>query len=316
MMLLYGKSAKTLGHDTKEGEISAIRAQMNTEYKAMTAASGKQAKIHERNIEKLERKYEELLEDDRTDYAQGIIDKVFLEFKKGKQWVDRMVDLANKKFYVFSPIGRVRHLYAVLLGDREITSRQVRRGMNAPIQGFASEIAIKGARLVTVTYYDELQKLKEMVNSDTDGELKFNRIVHDASYFSVVWPMVIPFIHQLQWASTYGVSEAYEREFGLKFTIEPEIEMEVGVKDTATHKWNWAIPHLLDSIDQSVKLGIEAGYYKDTSYKEIMDQILEPWRNKKTRAYLNKKWPILGVDLEEEIHEAVAAFDARAKKGK
>lgn len=310
--VLYGKSAKTLGHDTKKAEIDAIRAKMNVATKAIAAAEEKRDKKEQAKqqkvLEGLESDYERLIEDDRTEYAQGIIDKMFTEFKRGKQWVDKMVELAQSKYYVFSPIGRLRRLYAVLLNDRTITSRQIRRGMNAPGQGFASEVAVKGSRIVNVAYYDDQERLKDMLKLDGDYRLKFNRIVHDASYFSVPWEMVIPFIHILQYQSTYGIAKAYEDEFGLKFTVEPEIELEVGVRDTSSHKWNWAIPQLLDSIDKAVKQGVETGMYKSKTHPEIMETILAPWKSKKCRAYLNETYPILGVDLDEEIAEAVEDF--------
>lgn len=303
--VLYGKSAKTLGHDTKRAEIEDIRAKMNAVTKAMMVEPSKKLT---KEMEALEAQYEELIEDDRTEYAQDIIDRMFTEFKRGKQWVDKMVDLAQTKFYVYSPIGRVRRLFAAMLNDRRIMSRQVRRGMNAPGQGFASEIAVKGSRLVMESYYKDQKRLASYLGLDGQYDLKFNRIVHDASYFSVPFEMVIPFLHILQYESTYGIANLYEKQFGLKFTIEPEIEMEVGVRDTNSHKWDWALPNLLSIIDKAVTEGCESGMYSASKTK-IMEKIMAPWKNKKAREYLNKKYPMLNVDLDAELEEVARLFE-------
>lgn len=306
--VLYGKAAKTLGHDTKKAEVDAIRAKMNEVNKEMMKAPS--SKLDKR-MQELETEYQNLLDDDRTAYAQEIIDKMFTEFKRGKQWVDRMVELAQTKFYVYSPLGRMRRLFAAMLRDKRIMSQQVRRGMNAPGQGFASEIAVKASRLVMENYYDDQPRLKKYLEADGDYRLKFNRIVHDASYFSVPFEMVIPFLHILQYESTYGIADLYEKQFGLKFTVEPEIEMEIGVRDTSSHKWDWALPSLLQIIDKSVTQGCDTGIYT-ANKEEIMATILAPWRDEKCRAYLNKRYPLLKVDLDKEIGAAVEAYDEHA----
>jgi DNA polymerase family A/3'-5' exonuclease len=298
---LYGKSAQTLGVDTKMTEFGALKAQIGEAHKA-----GDKKKLAE-----LEERYDELTNEDRTEYAQNIIDKMFKEFPRGHQWVLRMQKLATEQYYVYSPIGRIRHLYAAMTKDRKIVSRQVRRGMNAPIQGFASEIAVKSSRLILVNYFKYLPKLKKMLSLKTLLPLKFNRIVHDAQYYTVPYEMVLPFIHILQYDSTYGIAKAYENEFGLKFSVEPEIEIEVGVKDTLTKKWDWAIPDLIQKLDESVKDGIETKLLTQKK-ADIMKLILAPWRDKQTRAFLQEKWPLLNVpDLDKQIDAALKEYDSK-----
>ena len=255
-------------------------------------------------IAEIEAQYTKLVAEDRTEYAQGIIDKMFLEFDRGQKWVSKMQYLAENKYYVYSPIGRIRHLYAAMTQDKRIVSKQVRRGMNAPIQGFASEIGVKASHLIMEAYYEELPKIKSMLNIETVEDIEFNRIVHDASYFTIPHCMVIPFIHILQYQATYGVTQAYEKEFGLKFTVEPEIELEVAVRDSSSRKWDWSLPELTRIIEVSVDEGIAQGIYSDTK-AAILEKIYEPWRNKEVRTYLNEKYPLLGVDLYKEIGKAV-----------
>ena len=90
----------------------------------------------------IEAEYQALIEEDREDYAQNIIDKMFSQFKMGHKWLLRMSDAAENEQQVWSPIHRIRHLYATITKDRQIVSRQVRRGMNAPIQGFVLTMAV------------------------------------------------------------------------------------------------------------------------------------------------------------------------------
>jgi hypothetical protein len=191
--------------------------------------------------------------------------------------------------------------------------------MNAPIQGFASEIAVKASRLVMQSYYRNQKRLKSMLGLDLKAKfpIRFNRIVHDASYFTVPYEMVLPFLHMLQYDMTYGITKAYKNEFGFDFTVEPEIEMEIGVKDTESHKWGWALPELLGILEKSVDKGI-ADKLLSEDKDTIMGKILAPWKDPETLKFLNEKWPLLNVDLESEIAEAVAVFETNqvVKKAK
>ena len=291
---LYGKAAQTLGNDTKKTELDAIKAKIAEAYKANNKA----------DLKKLEVQFNKLRDEDRSDNAQHIIDKMFNEFKKGHQWVLRMQRMATEKFYVYSPIGRIRHLYAAMTQDKQIVSRQVRRGMNAPIQGFASEIAVKASRRVMTSYYKSDSALVTICKKLP--QIKFNRIVHDALYYTVPFEVVLPFIHIMQYEATYGVAEAYHKEFGLKFTVEPEIELEIGSKDTNATKWDWSLPNLVSIIDASVDAGIKDKIFTQ-SKEEILEMIYAPWKNPKTLKWLDTNFPLLGVSLVEEIKHVVNA---------
>lgn len=294
--VLYGKSAETLGNDTKRNDLDAAKAKIAEAYKAKNT----------KKLDKAVAAFEAILEEDRTEQAQEIIDKMFSEFKRGDQWVKRMQKMATEKFYVFSPIGRIRHLYAAMTGIRSIISRQVRRGMNAPIQGFASEIAVKASRRVMVSFFKDRAKIDKLLGREKSRPVKFNRIVHDALYFTVPYEMVIPFMHILQYEATYGVAKAYEDEFGLKFTVEPEIEMEFGTKDTNSMKWDWSLPELKKIIETTVDDGIKLNLLSE-SKEDILAKIWEPWKSDKCLKFLDETYPILGVSLKKELRNVVSA---------
>ena len=300
--MIYGKGAKTLGDDTKKAEIDELRKKQNELYAKLRAGD----KSVKGEIEEVEGRLLFILSEDRSEYAQGIMDKLFAEFKKGKRWIDRMSKLAEEKFYVYSPIGRIRHLWAALTGDKAVVAKQVRRGTNAPIQGFASEIGTKASRRIMESYYEWAPKLKRMMNLDDDYDytIKFNRVVHDALYFAVPYAMVIPFIHILQYEATYGVTQAYEDEFGLKFTIEPEIEIEVSARDDHSFKWDWSTHNLQEIIHSALKDAEELNRLTGT-VEETRNVIFVPWRNKMVRRVLQENFPLLGVhNLDNQIRES------------
>lgn len=314
--LIYGMSAETLGVGTKTGDIAEIKKRIGELMAGREAQTAEERKAADKAIAAESQKLEDLMAEDRTDYAQSLIDKIFKEFKKAGQWTNKMKALAESDYIVYSPIGRIRHLYAAMTGDRKVVAQQVRRGSNAPIQGLASEIGVKAGRVVMAAYYKELPKLCELLGVEYDPwELRvpFNRMVHDASYYSVPYSMLIPYTHILQWGATYGVTEAYEKEFGFKFTVEPEIEMEFGARDDRCEKCDWSFPSLISCIEKSVRDAVDFGLVHDgDTYESIMDTILKPYRSKKCRAYLQDNYPMLNVpDLESQIRAAVKDHYAR-----
>lgn len=293
---LYAKGAETLGEDTKKGDRDALMKIIGNE------------KSTEKEVAKAEKDLKALYAEDRTPYAQDILDKLFAEFKAGARWTEKMKKLAVEKYYVYSPIGRMRRLYAAMAGDRTVVNKQARRGSNAPIQGFASEIGIKAGRLIMELYYKELPKFCEMLEVEYDEwglRVPYNRVVHDANYFSVPYSMVLPFTHIVQYAATYGVSKVYADEFNVEFPVEPEIEMEFGVVDSASHKWDWSLPNIVESIIKSVDHAEQLDLLEGTR-QEVLLEIFKPWRSKEMRHYLQKRYPLLGVeDLDRQIVEAI-----------
>lgn len=294
--LIYGKSAATLGEDTKLGDKVDLMKQLGDSTKSKA------------ELRAIEAKLIALLKEDRTSFAQGLIDRIFKEFKRAGAWTNRMKALAETSYIVYSPIGRVRHLFAAMTGDPKIVAQQVRRGSNAPIQGFASEIGVKAARLISETYNRELPKLCELLDIEYDDwalRIPCNRMVHDASYYSVPYAMIVPFTHILQWGATYGVTKAYKDEFDFEFTVEPEIEIEIGARDDKCEKWDWSLPSFINAVVTSVNDAHDFGLLEG-EVDDVLHTIFAPWRNKKCRAYLQEKFPLLDVaDLEQQIKDAI-----------
>jgi intein/homing endonuclease len=308
--VLYGKSAATLGVDTKQSDLGKFKGDIARLYDESINPETSPERFVEINrmLEELDHKLTALVAEDRTEYAQGIIDKMFGEFKKGAAWTNKMQELAEKEYYVYSPIGRRRYLPAALTGSRQIVAQQVRRGSNAPIQGFASEIGIKASRLIMESYYEQMDAFMELWKSEsTDWEMrtKYNRVVHDANYFAVPYEMLIPMFHISQYMATYGVTKAYKDQFNVDFTVEPEVEFELGAHDANSYKVDWSLGGFVDAIKKTLAESEELGLLDGTK-EDILDVVMYPWKNKKFRAYLQEHFPLLGVsDLDEQIVSAL-----------
>jgi DNA polymerase I-like protein with 3'-5' exonuclease and polymerase domains len=308
--LLYGKGTSTLGEDTKSGELQVKQKEVSQAYNAWREASEKDKPKLEKALNKAKDALQALKDEDRTDYAQHIVDKTFTTFKKGKIWTDHMKYQAEKLGYVYSPLGRIRHLASAVLvnkNDKRLINRQIRRGSNAPIQGFASELAVKATRLTHETYYDELPVLMKMLGlkgKQWDYQIETTRQVHDASYYAVPYVMVLPFIQITQYQATYGIARLTEKQFNMKFTVEPEVEFETGISDAGnglSATWDYDIANLLQNIKQNLIAGHEKGLIADVN--SVYKEILRPWLNKDVVKYLDEKYPLLDVHLAKKIYQ-------------
>lgn len=317
--ILYGKQARTLGDDTKTAELGELRDSLNKKYHEYLEDKNNTAL--EEEIDGLKERIKEVQEDDRSEYAEGIMNKMFSTYKNGHRWTVRMTECAKKSGYVYSPLGRIRHLMATILvnpKDKKLIARQIRRGSNAPIQGFASEIAVKASRITLEKYYEELPKIIELMGLETTSwkmKVESSRMVHDASYYAVPYDMVLPFIQITQYTATYGIAQALKDEFNITCNIEPEIEIEVTDCDSTDNRtWNWAIPNLIAIIESSVdSIAQREGLSMDQK-RVIMNRILRPWKLKTVRQYLCKKYPLLNVPgLEPVIVKALKDYYAKHK---
>lgn len=296
---LYGKSASTLGEDTKTADLQALKDKLNKAYK-----DAKEGKCSYSEVKKIKKQVTDLEEEDRTEYAEHILDVMFKSFPDGARWTNQMKSNVKKLGYVYSPIGRIRRLYSTQFinpKNTRLINRQVRRGSNAPIQGFASELAIKAARITMEAFYKELPKLKEILGLEDVEQVEYCRVVHDANYYAVPYELVLPFIQITQYMVTYGVAQAIEKQFNLKMNIEPEVEFETATSDDKGKTWDWSIPNLLKNIDDNIKSGYESGLLDNP--EEVRKLIYTPWMNKECVKYLDSKYPLLNVHLARKIYE-------------
>lgn len=247
----------------------------------------------DKEVIELYQKIEDIREEDRSEQAQSIMDKLMREFKSGASWLNKMKKSAVAKQMVYSPFGRIRHLYATLIQHQKVQAQQVRRGVNAPIQGMASEQGTVTNRQIDRAVALEKPVIESILDMDIDP-IDVSRLVHDASYFMVDYHMVIPLYHIALHEATYGSAQYFFKNLGFKFTIEPEVEFELAARDDASEKLDFSLPNFVAVVEKVVK-DAEAHGLLEGTVEDVMWTIFLPWTNAKCRRYLQKQYPLLGV---------------------
>jgi len=301
--VIYGKSARTLGLDLMKEELGRLRDELRTLSKSELPESERK-----KLIRAVERKIKDCEEKDWTAYAQEVIDKMFSSSPKLKEFLENSVNQAKRYLHVVSPVGRTRNLWRVLTGKPGVIAAAARRAQNSRIQGFSSETGM-------VASYDTLQHSYFYIR-DTERDLetcfpKYSRAVHDANYFYVPYDFILPFIHITQHVSALGLAESYYKNFGLKFTIEPEIELEIGAHDAGAETWDWTLVNLANVLFNSLKEQVEIGRLNRKELPGVMKRIVSPWSDLDERRSLCEKYPLLGV---AELDDQIETFLAETKR--
>ena len=316
---IYQMSAQSMGEQIKTADIIDAKTKIHDAWvKQQEAEKNSDTKAYKeatKELDQANKALQKILEEDRTPIAQDMMDRMFTEFKKGKEWLDQIIEMAETYGFTMSPAGRIRHIPQVFVAKPAIQSKAIRQACNAPIQGFASELAVKASRLILSGYYSHFKEICKILGYDFkiwSKRIQVNRIVHDANYYNAPYEFVIPFLHIMQYQATYGVAETIYEESGFKFNIEPEIEIEVSTCDSDEGiTWDWSIPKLLGILHRAVYDGYERGYVLEEP-KSVMEKILKPWRNKECRDYLQKHYPLLGVsDLNDTIEQSLNEYDSK-----
>jgi hypothetical protein len=253
----------------------------------------------------------ELLEAQNKDWpaeAQLIMDKMDEEFQNGSKFLQDSKRLVCKDFHVTSPIGGICNLWRVLTGRPGVVAAAKRRATNSPIQGFSSEIGAATAYLILIAFDKYRRKFKLPLSLFP----KYLRAVHDANYYCVPYEMYLAAIHICQYVATYGIAKWYKKFFNFKFLVEPEIEMDIGANDATGEAWDWALTgtskaRLAVIIFAAVKEQVNNKVATKDQVPSIIDKILDPWEDSEKREYLNKNYPLLGVQGLEEKQAACVA---------
>ena len=261
-----------------------------------------------RRVKEIDAAIEAAQEKDWKEYAGGVMDKFFDASPEVKKFLDNCVAQATKYSHVTAPSGRVRNLWRTITGRPQVIAAAARRAQNSPIQGFSSEMGCVAAYNILRSCYFYLKEFGDLADFP-----KYCRAVHDANYYCVPYAALLPFVHIFQYEMTQGVADWYEEHFGLKFTIEPEIEMDIGAHDAASETWNWDITLLADVIFTGLKVQIEISTLEDEELEDAVATLIEPWRNKKSRAYLFENFPLQNVrdlDYNKYVNQFLERMDS------
>ena len=234
-----------------------------------------------------------------VEQAETILAKMEKDMPKGMQWLARMKAQIEKDFCVMSPIGRPRRLWRAVTKLGKSIGDAGRRAKNSPVQGIASEVGVVSGYLsYTNTYlYSKRPRVQEILEECPIGGNKafsrISRLVHDASYYSTPYELVLPQIQIGLWSSTLGTAAYYEKHFGFKMLAAPEVELELCAREDTVYKWNYEIPELGKIMRKSLEDQKAMGLCDDVD--EAMRQIFWCWLDKEEREYLFENYPILGV---------------------
>lgn len=236
--------------------------------------------------------------------AQEIMDKLFERFPKASKWLKWSMEHAMDHLYTFSPLGMRRNLFGVMTGIKSIISAMRRRAANSPIQGFASQIGVTTARLITEELYTTLMHFGYIDNKTKLMPADITKAVHDALHTEAPYEIVLIVTHVIQYVATYGVADWYKKNYGVEMMVAPEIEMEFGADESHMYKWDWSQKKwdnsekpsrasLEEILEQAIKDQAELGFCKNP--KKALAKIWEPYNKPEVKQYLQTHYPILGM---------------------
>lgn len=253
---------------------------------------------------------------DWEQYAQGIVTKLFSEFKPLKRYLDKVEEQSKTRGFVMSEVGRRRVLFRVMTGIPKYIGDAGRRAKNAPIQGLASEVGVTTGQLVLLHTYQYHKQFDIPIEAKTFCQ--YQRAVHDANYWLSTYATVIPAVHINQWCATYGVTAWFKDVFGMEFNIEPEIELDIKACDAdgglgkdgtwdGGDTWDWQ-PHTLPPIIRAaLEKQVKTGVLEESKLDRAFAACMRPWVLKNQRRYLQNNYPLLGVKEDRDAFKRVNA---------
>lgn len=248
------------------------------------------------------------------DFVKKLYQNFFGKFAKAAAWLEWAKTFSKKNLFVYSPIGRRRHLIGYLVPKDGVVASMERRAQNAPVQGFGSDAVHTAGRIFCQHIYEYLLKIGEATEETEQIPIRLNRMVHDSMFTSAPFNLVIATVHIIQWCCIKGVSDFYDEKFGIKFTVPLEIELEIGASTDKAHKWDWSLAKYDESKyikklgkDYESKYAVESlPLYKCIELacddycklyggngKDYYKQVIKGWEESKTKKYLEKHYPIL-----------------------
>lgn len=142
--------------------------------------------------------------------AQGYLDAVWNNRPKLKSWIDKTIARAHANEYVEAASGRRNYLLQINSEDEYVRSEAERKGINMPIQSWASDLmlwsALRIEREVQKRGLTEKVKIWNFVHDQLVWEMP------DDLYFSFIKEIAIP--NMTEWTSEF---------FGFPFLAEAEV---------------------------------------------------------------------------------------------
>lgn len=207
--------------------------------------------------------------------AQDLIDKLFETFKDGGDWIKNSIKKGAKNYRLVSPTGRVRHLWGYMHQDNSVHRSCDRQGPNSIIQGFASELAFLGGRLLQkCIWYAFLSKGKKF-------SLVQMNAVHDSSEDMCLIEDLPESMYYIEHCMSTLIHHEMKNKFDFEFMSQLEIEFEIGFSLDHMSKWDYSDKGLRDIMEDQIKWSRdELGY---TVPDATMKRFWQSWDTVKSR---------------------------------
>ena len=179
--------------------------------------------------------------------AQKLIDKLFVKFKKGGEFITDTIETARQKCIAVSPTGRVRHLWGHLHFDKSVKESMDRRGPNSAIQGMSSDEGFTGGRELQVLMWEIFEK-----ETDTEYPMRQFLSVHDSNECMSKITVLPISLYLIEHALTTRVHKKYREVHGFEMDIDLEIEMEIGGSGDNLTKWDFRNDTLLKIAENQI----------------------------------------------------------------
>lgn len=184
---------------------------------------------------------------DTEENAEKLIKLLFNKFKGGGDWINKIKAFAQKNFYVKSPVGMIRHLWAYLHNKPGVRNAMDRRGPNSIIQGLASQMGVASIRI--------MQKLIWKLFISRGHKIPWKvltNFVHD-SLESMCQLHLLPIhLYLLEHAGASQIHKLFTEKYGMKFNVGLELEFQMGPTMSDLITWGWSSGELRDVVNYTM----------------------------------------------------------------
>lgn len=175
-----------------------------------------------------------------VDEAQSLIDVMFEKWSNLKSWIDNVHETGKATCMIHYPNNRIRHLWAYLHDDIWVHHAMDRRGVNSPVQGFASDIGIASVYCYKDWVYRNITRKGKILDS------KHVNIVHDAQYSDNLYEHMPFCVYLTEHSMSTLPMNYFKKKFDYELSIPLSYGMEFGRKWSALNEWNFRPEVLLD----------------------------------------------------------------------
>jgi DNA polymerase I-like protein with 3'-5' exonuclease and polymerase domains len=225
---------------------------------------------------------------DSVEAATKLRVRFFKRFGRASDWLEATKKKAKEKYYTYSPIGRRRNLFGYFFANPGVRGATDRQAMNAPIQGLAADIGHYAGWLFLKLAYKILLK-REKEKPRFWMPIRVRCMVHDSIFVEVERKYAWLVLHLLHYATTVGVTKEFERIYNFKFTIPPEVDIEVGYNEKDLYKWDWSPESLQDCLKKTAE---DIAKAEAISSSKIYRELVSGKEDKELVKYLNETYPV------------------------